>query len=421
MSARLERVFRAGAVDRLTSPDQLDRIITATRPVDWIGAVVIVLGVIVLASWGFLGRVTTLVAGDGILLAEGGVLADAVSDTSGRIEALLVAVGDQVIEGQPVARLAQPELAAKAAAASATLRERQQQYDALAAAAAEELKLGTATLASRRAALEAVVASAGDSVDALERTVRRYEGLTGRGLMPVGDLDQARIDLYEARFRVSDARNEIVTLEAQFTQQKLQRGRDLLDARFRVEEARRAAEQLTAELARDILVSSPIAGRVTAIKAPPGSYLAPGHAVASIESAHGRLHVVAYLPGETGRQVRPGQAARVVPATVRREEHGVITGHVEAIPDFPESTESIVAKLPNPQLAQHLLGTGVAYGATIQLDAGEGAGGYRWSSGKGAPTPLGSGVLARVEIVTRERRPIDLVLPFLRRLTGFDG
>jgi HlyD family secretion protein len=41
--------------------------------------------------------------------------------------------------------------------------------------------------------------------------------------------------------------------------------------------------------------------------------------------------------------------------------------------------------------------------------------------GHGPPIRLTTGTLARAEITTRTRRPIDLVLPNIKRLTGLGG
>ena len=46
---------------------------------------------------------------------------------------------------------------------------------------------------------------------------------------------------------------------------------------------------------------------------------------------------------------------------------------------------------------------------------------YRWTSGKGPPILLSSGTLTRAEVTTREQRPIDLVIPLTKRLTGIGG
>ena len=47
--------------------------------------------------------------------------------------------------------------------------------------------------------------------------------------------------------------------------------------------------------------------------------------------------------------------------------------------------------------------------------------GYRWAVGKGPSLRLTSGTLTRAEITTRQQRPLDLVIPLIKHLTGIDG
>jgi HlyD family secretion protein len=44
--------------------------------------------------------------------------------------------------------------------------------------------------------------------------------------------------------------------------------------------------------------------------------------------------------------------------------------------------------------------------------------GYRWSSSKGPGTKIQSGTMCSAEITVEQRRPIELVIPFLRRAGG---
>ena len=65
---------------------------------------------------------------------------------------------------------------------------------------------------------------------------------------------------------------------------------------------------------------------------------------------------------------------------------------------------------------------GAAYAATVSLEPDpETVSGYRWAEGQGPPIRLSSGTLTRAEITTRRQRPLDLVVPLIRRLTGIDG
>ena len=102
-------VFRKASLDRLASPEQLDRLLQVTRPRGWIALVALGFLVGSAVLWGFEGSIPSRVAGQGILLKSGGVL-EIAAGAGGRITDVAVNVGDVVREGQVVARVAQPDV-----------------------------------------------------------------------------------------------------------------------------------------------------------------------------------------------------------------------------------------------------------------------------------------------------------------------
>src|SRR6202012_231676 len=94
MEQRTDGIFRQAPIEWLSSPEQLDQLVRITRPFDWVAATAMALGLVVLLAWGLLGKIPTRVEGEGILLASGGRVVDAVSAVAGRLASLDVAVGD---------------------------------------------------------------------------------------------------------------------------------------------------------------------------------------------------------------------------------------------------------------------------------------------------------------------------------------
>ena len=104
-----KQIFRQSALDRLSSPEQLDMLFQVVRPAYWAALSALLLLLSVLVVWGFYGTVTTMVSGQGILLREGARV-DASSPGSGRLEVIFVDIDDPVEKGHVIARLAQPDL-----------------------------------------------------------------------------------------------------------------------------------------------------------------------------------------------------------------------------------------------------------------------------------------------------------------------
>src|SRR5215468_10212847 len=98
-----QRTFRAVALQRAASPEQLDQLVSITKPFDWILTGVICLALAAVLAWGVLGRIPTRAPGDGILVSGGGRVVDSVSAAAGRLSSVDVSIGDHVTQGQIIA------------------------------------------------------------------------------------------------------------------------------------------------------------------------------------------------------------------------------------------------------------------------------------------------------------------------------
>jgi multidrug efflux pump subunit AcrA (membrane-fusion protein) len=98
-------IFQPKALDRLSSPEQLDRLMTVTSPRAWLalgGVGLLVLGAL---AWGILGKIDTSVAAHGVLTRPGSIHQIEAS-VAGSVTELLVLIGDEVAEGQELLKIA---------------------------------------------------------------------------------------------------------------------------------------------------------------------------------------------------------------------------------------------------------------------------------------------------------------------------
>lgn len=100
----MPELFRPEALERLSSPEQLDRLVHVTSPLGWLALVTTAALLLAVTAWGFLGRLPLTVAGPGVLLRQGGLSPVPVL-VSGQLVDLLVGPGDVVSAGQVLARL----------------------------------------------------------------------------------------------------------------------------------------------------------------------------------------------------------------------------------------------------------------------------------------------------------------------------
>lgn len=96
------RLFQEQALERLSSPEQLDRLMPLTSPRGWLALFGI--GLLLLAGllWSILGTVETTIKADGVFSAPGAIRV-AQSPDAGTLMSVVVKPGDNVQEGEVLA------------------------------------------------------------------------------------------------------------------------------------------------------------------------------------------------------------------------------------------------------------------------------------------------------------------------------
>jgi hypothetical protein len=101
-----KEIFSKAALDRLSSPEELDQLMQVTTPKGWLALIGLGTILVMALIWGIFGSIPTKVDGQGILLRTEGVYHIA-STAAGQVIELYVNAGDIVTEGQTVARIVQ--------------------------------------------------------------------------------------------------------------------------------------------------------------------------------------------------------------------------------------------------------------------------------------------------------------------------
>jgi HlyD family secretion protein len=417
-----QRAFRAVALQRAASPEQLDHLVGITKPFDWILTFVVCLALAAALTWGVVGRIPTRAAGEGILISGGGRVVDAVSAAAGRLSSINVSVGDHVMQGQAIAQIAQTDIQQRHVSAIEVFREREHEHADLTSKVASELASKSQNFAKLEAAFDQVVKATDQRIEYLTVDLKNLEDLLTKGYTTRRNVEDRRRDLTDAQQRKEDTRNEILKLRSQKTDLETQRVREIQQSEFTLNDARRQMDAIAGMLNQNTQVISPIEGRVLEVKVSAGSVLAVGTPVVAIESEGTELEALVYIPAERGKNVKPGMLVSIEPSTVKREEFGTMVGTIVTVSDFPITPQGMAAVLHNDSLVSRFSHDGAPYAARVSLEQDPAtASGYRWAVGKGPPVRLSSGTLTRAEVTTRNQRPLDLVLPLIKRLTGIDG
>lgn len=412
-------MYRQAALDRLASPEQLDRLVTITDTRGWL-ALLVCGGLLAwLLVWSVVGALPTQVKGHGILMSGSGAVRDAPSTAAGTLVSLSVRVNDTVRKGQPIAVVDQREIARRADDAVQAVRDQEDALSRFDRDVQRELAAKSANLDRRRRALQLSIADGESRVAFLTGTLRQQENPAHKGFFSERALEDARAEISRARQDIADRQHEASRLDAELLELRNAFERDRSKLLLTVNEARRVAGQQALVLARDSVVTAPVDGRVIELKLAPGAVVQAGQAVLSIESTSGGLGALVYMPTEHGKKLAVGQEVRLEPANVKKDEHGTLRGRVRSISEYPVTLQGMTSVLPNPALAALFSKDGPPYAVQVELlpDAAL-ASGYRWTSREGPPFPVGSGTTVNAEVTVEERRPISLLIPFLRKATG---
>ncbi len=417
MSGR--QIFRQAALDRLASPEQLDRLVTITDTRAWVALSVCAALLMAFMGWSVVGSIPTHVEGQGILMSSTGVVSDATSQVQGRLLRFSVGLNDQVNKDQPLAVVDQREFARRTDDARLAVLDQEQSLARFERDYQREIRNKTELAEKRRKTLRQTIDDGENRLAFLERLLAGQEGPGSKGFFSERALDNSRAEISSVKQDVADRRNELARLDTELEEAKNLYERERSKLHLSVNEARRVAAQLALTLARDSVITAPVSGRVIELKLAAGAVVQPGQSVLSIEGGAGSLSALIYMPTEHGKKLLPGQDVRLTPANVKKEEHGSLRGRVRSVSEFPVTQQGIMSVLPNPALASLFSKDGPPYAVQVDLmpDAALKSG-YRWTSVEGPPFPIGSGTTVAAEITIDEQRPLSLLIPFLRKTTG---
>ncbi|HEX2464249.1 MAG TPA: NHLP bacteriocin system secretion protein [Thermoanaerobaculia bacterium] len=377
-----KKLFRQAALDRLASPERLDELMRVTSPVGWIALAAIGVGILVATIWGFVGRITTKVDGQGILLRGDAVL-DVTSSSEGRLISIDVGVGDIVKAGQQVASVEQPDLELQ-------LRNKQRELATLRAQDSDQMS-----------AVDRINARHRKQLEELHKEAVVLEGLIKDGLATL------------AQKRQTEA--QIAALEQEIANSRVMgAGRTNLVAGVEDE-----ISQLENALEDRRKVLSPYTGRVLELMIDPGNLVVPGSRILTLETLGAPVDAVVYIPAQEGKKVVPGMRARISPSTVRVEEYGYIIGEVKSVADFPSTPEGLERTLRNSNLVAALSGRGAPLEVVVRLGLDtKTPSGFDWSSSQGPPVQVFTGTLCAASVEVAAKKPAEYVLPFLKQLLG---
>lgn len=413
------RLFRKQALDNVASPEDLETMIRVTSPRGWIALSAAALLLLAIVLWAFFGSIHETVSGHGILIREGGIRR-LTALSGGTVGDIAVSQGSRIQQGDLIAQIDQPDLAANREALQTRLDALQEDLTQLKEFHRSEQKLETTHRTEQLRLLDQSRTYHKERIEALRDRLQNETELHQEGLLTAQSLLRRREELANEELALLQLDDRRTTLEIRQTEAANQRHRERTDLLNQINLLQRDLAAATERLRLHRDIRAPFAGRVVEITTHTGDVVPANHPVALVElgsrDAGNRLRMVGYIPAVDAKRLQSGMATHIAPSTARKEEFGQILATLTSVSEFPATPEGILGTLNNPSLVQSMTTGGAVIRITAELQTSpDTVSGYQWTSAGGAPVQLRSGTLCKVSVVALSRRPASMVFPFLRK------
>lgn len=428
---KLKSLVREEALEDFSSSELLDQLMVVIRGKGWILIAILAVAIAAALVWGFLGEVPITVQGKGIIVEKNAPLVIQNPTASGSVVEILMQRGDIVGAGQPLLKIGDSEAETNLRTAQADLA--LLKANDIAATTTEE-----DSLAKEHEAISRQMDATFATLDRTRKLIKLYEQqvtdqeeLSQKKLIPISQLISTRALLFQAeedektRFsQLAQFESQLATKESQYMLNRQQRQQAIKSADSAVEKS-----QTMATASHRIV--APIRGRIIARHVGLGSVVAPGDAIATIlpidTTEDGKddptpIIALVYIEYGTGKQVEPGMIARIGVPFAPTTEYGFIKASVASVASFASDQDVVTRQVGSDALAKSIMGVTVVP-LEVKLDLQrnpESTSGLAWTSGEGFPGPIPSLTECTVQITTRLQRPIDLVIPWLKKKMGID-
>lgn len=418
----MSSLFRRAALDKISSPEQLDRALQVVRPQHILAIAIVILIVLGGFTWSVFSTAPVTVKGHGILLSTEGV-AVVSSPSDGRLERIFVQPDETVLAGQVVGLLHKASSLDSINAKQAELDGARDLLLAKRDAYEHYRAMQNDLLDTKRQALTEQIKKLQSQLEAQADRRDDLKDLLARGFTTSNRLEELEIRIAELESRISKLRNERVELIVGQQREEQQKLQEIQEADLRVQVLAHELNNMQRDYERSRSLTAPVDGTVVDFNINSGDQVSTGQVVMRLLPVKTRkrdqyeienlaLRAIIFVPNNDGKKIRPGMLAHIMPSTVKLQKDGFIRGRVLSVARIPSSREGMMRRLKNATQVDTLLRTGAPFEVELELDPDPTSpNGFRWSSGRGPDISIDAGTIAAAEVVIGRQRVISLALP----------
>lgn len=467
-------VFRKSSLDKLSSPEQLDRLVKLTSPRSWM--VVAFFGLMITATliWSVVGTIPTKIQAQGIFISSNGTN-NIFSTVNGQISDVTIQKDEYVHKGDVIARISQSSISDGSQAVEKQIEDiKNYTLDGNSVVSdntldlygiknqindiknqinkmkidynsskilnditsnALEIKRSKGNVAAKNNAL----AAASDQLETYKKLLDLKQIGQADYNQAVAAKDAAQSNLNNEQISLEEYVQNQNNLQEQYKQSKeqfisqenyLNSQKVTLEGNFnatkssKLDTLSKKILEIKQNLQKSDIVST-VEGQVLSINIAKGNYVQIGSEVATVLQKGSDVNessVIFYAPIQNGKKLLPGMLINVYPTTVNRQEYGHMVAIITNVSDYAASAIDMKSKLGNDQLVNSFLNAGVL----VEVDAyvikdPSTKSGFYWSSKKGKTVSILQGTICDSSITIETNKPITLVLPLLKeKLSPFN-
>lgn len=416
--ANQKHLYRKQALQKVSSPEQLDQAMKITQPIGWVALIVV--GLIILAGliWGIWGSVGTKVNAMGMIIDRNGIFVVA-SPSLGQIKSLHVSIGDSVRAGEVIGKLEQHTLDQKLQQAQEDLSDAVQLHSEVLQDTRNKLELNRKLINQQRRETQKSMLVLDDKISFLKKKLKATKILFRDGVVTDQQVFNVENNLIETRIQLMNDSNKVASLKTHWNELQSQVVTDTTESYQDVQKKENQVSEIRSAIKMNTNIISPYTGKVVEMMAYEGDIVSEGDPVVRINPVGHRFQAVIFASPFGGQKVRPGMSVQLSPSTVPKEEYGSILSKVISVSDIPASGRGLQALFHDQRLVSLVSKDGPPIQIVAQMERDPGTGRLMWTSSNGpSRIAVSSGVLCTAEITVNEQRPISLVIPFLKKLTG---
>ena len=416
--ANSEGLFRKSALQKLSSPEQLDQAITIIKLQGWIGLFALGALLVGVFVWSIVGSIPEKVRGNGVLINSSGLLSVTYA-SGGVVKGIFLENGEKVFKGQVIARIERQDLMEQVQVAAQKLENLQNHYDSESQLYLKSASLTDRMLAKNELDLDSQIKTLNTQIADAQKKEQNMKALFDEGLITNAVYLETRNALFALQRQKQETERQLMNAGVDRIKSAGSSNQHLLLLQQQIEEARMHLNIQRENYENATRVISPESGIVYEVSISKGTYISPGATIAVIEpfSSNGSaLEATMFFAGKDGKRVKSGMTIDVCPSTVKQEEYGYIQGIVTSVSKFPATPQYIQATFQNQNLTQSFSSLEAPIEVKVRLipDA-KNVSGYKWSSSKGPAETLETGILCFGAVTVTEKKPIALVIPLVKK------